>query len=195
MENENEIETRGIRSRMPELTRPKAYLTYDVNEITHDLLLTEQKRVGVTVHVNGKTYVFARRLPVRIMNDLRERFGAYDEPNEFSRFRGTERLFDTPGTQTRAYTLKGERKIQIRIVGDSANEVFRKMSHIKGVMGDHGVRETECTWDRIGHITMSDRDPRKKKMKPEFDAATMHTLKQKDLAAYRDDYKDPMAAD
>jgi hypothetical protein len=171
---------------MPELTKPKAYLTYPDTEETRKALLDW---IPSKIHIlkkGNKEFRTRRPLPKALYKDLLEdKHVAIFETTEFEWHGKRRKIFDIPGS-TRTVILDGEKHIRVRLEADTKDELYLRISRLKGEMAKLGIKEIVCVWDNIGHLTIEKERP-KPKQKVEFDQSYLTKQKTLELETYRQD--------
>lgn len=166
------------------MRRPKAYLTYADEPEIRDLFL-KQINTGIIITIGDKTFKAPRAFPKGLLIDLVERHGAVITKSDEVRYLGRKKVFDIPEAKSKIIRLAGERYIQIRILADSTEELFGKISKLKTILDEYGIREKMCAWDRLGKITVDYERP-VKTVKPIFDQEQLFAQKSLELEAYRE---------
>jgi hypothetical protein len=107
------------------------------------------------------------------------------ETTEFEWHGKRRKIFDIPGS-TRTVILDGEKHIRVRLEADTKDELYLRISRLKGEMAKLGIKEVVCVWDNIGHLTIEKERP-KPKQKVEFDQSYLTKQKTLELETYRQD--------
>ena len=169
---------------MTELKKPKAYFTYMDDAKTRGLLLAENPRKGVIIKTNDTMFVYDSPLPKSLSEDLIEFKSAKIYPRYSVEYIGKDKVFGIAGTKSRTLSIDGVKHIRVRIVADTTDELYKKISVLKQNMSAYGIKEKMCVWDRLGRITVDYEKP-KKKIKPAFDCEYLKKQRELELQTVR----------